>query len=71
MNNLVKIWKLAHSHLGDKYSKALDDNIATIGKNTGAKGRSKKTQADNFQNAKIGDYFFLLRSSAEVELIGV
>ena len=66
----VKIWKLAHSHLGENYDIALKQNIATIGKNTSGIGRSEKTQAKNFEEASNGDYFFLLKKSNEVELIG-
>ncbi|WP_373072198.1 DUF4357 domain-containing protein [Sulfurimonas sp.] len=66
----VKIWKLAHSDLGDKYNEALAKNIATIGKNTKAKAQSKKTQAEHFKEANTGDYFFLLKNSNEIELIG-
>lgn len=69
-NNKIKIWKLAHSDLGKQYDIALKKNIATIGKNTKAKARSKKTQAENFKEASAGDYFFLLKNPNEIELIG-
>ena len=68
--NNFKIWKLAHSHLGDNYQIAIDDNIACLGKDTRAKAQNKKSQAENFQEAEKGDYFFLLKNSNEIELIG-
>ena len=62
----VKIWKLAHSHLGDNYQNAIDDNIACLGNDTG------KNQADKFKKANIGDLFYLLsaQNPREISLIG-
>ena len=68
--NNFKIWKLAHSHLAEQYTVALTENIACIGKDTKAKAQNKKSQSENFQEAKKGDYFFLLKNSNEIELIG-
>lgn len=68
--NQPKIWKLAHSHLGAKYEEALKKRIACLGKETGPIGGSKTSQSKNFEDAKKGDYFFLLKSSSEIELIG-
>ncbi|WP_313958833.1 McrB family protein [Aliarcobacter cryaerophilus] len=62
----VKIWKLAHSHLGDNYQNAIDDNIACLGNDIG------KNQADKFKKANIGDLFYLLsaQNPREISLIG-
>ncbi len=64
--NNFRIWKLAHSHLGDKYQTAIDDNIACLGNDIG------KKQADKFKNANVGDLFYLLsaQNPREISLIG-
>lgn len=62
----IKIWKLAHSHLNDKYQIAIDENIACLGNDTG------KNQAENFKKAQVGDLFYLVSSQnpREISLIG-
>lgn len=67
----MKIWKLSHGSINhEEYTVSLQNHIATVHSETGAKGRSKTTQADFFKNAQEGDIFYLCRSNDKIELLG-
>lgn len=68
---MSKIWKIAHSDLAEaKFQDALKANLVCLGRDTPAKGKTKITQSEAFQNAQIDDYFYLIKNANHIELIG-
>ena len=45
-------------------------NWSYVHKNTAAKGRSTKTQADDFVDAEVGDYFYLTNGNKGIYTLG-
>jgi len=68
-----KFWKLSQSpdyFTFEQYSNSIDNKIAYVHTNTGAKGGSAETQANQFINADIGDYFYLTYGNTGIYLLG-
>ena len=70
---MPKFWKLSE---GPRYftlaqiSKSIEQRLVFIGKDTGRLGRSSNTQAEDFINADIGDYFYLTHGVEGIYLLG-
>jgi 5-methylcytosine-specific restriction protein B len=66
-----KFWKLSQ---GDKNFKdiieSINDGLVYVHKNTRSKGISVQSQADDFVNASIGDYFYLTHGNNGIYCIG-
>ena len=66
-------WKLSQGRDDFTFEDILDSiesNLVYIHKNTSGKGRSNTTQAEDFINAKIGDYFYLTHGNTGIYLLG-
>ena len=65
-------YKLSHGTEHFNYNEILesiDKKLVYVHKDTGAKGTSAKTQAEDFIDAHIGDYFYLTRRNASFNQI--
>lgn len=66
-------WKLSQ---GTKYfnygeiMNSINDNLVYVHKDTTAKGRLVTSQAENFINAAIGDYFYLTHGNEGIYILG-
>lgn len=68
-----KFWKLSQGTNQFNYHEILDSieqRLVYVHKNTGAKGTSYKTQANDFISAEIGDYFYLTYGNNGIYLLG-
>jgi len=66
-------YKLSHGTEHFNYNEILesiDKKLVYVHKDTGAKGTSAKTQAEDFIDAHIGDYFYLTYGSKRIYLLG-
>jgi len=67
-------WKLSQGTEHFKYKDILEtisEKLVYVHNDTGAKGKSSKTQSDDFVNsAKVGDYFYLTHGNTGIYLIG-
>lgn len=66
-------WKLSQSpdyFSYDELLESIEDKLVYVHQNTGAKGSSNKTQAQDFIEAKIGDYFYLTFGNKGIYLLG-
>jgi len=68
-----KFWKLSqgpeHFRL-DEILWSIEKRLAYVHKDSGAKGLSSKTQAQEFIDAPIGDYFYLTHGTIGIYLVG-
>ena len=68
-----KFWKLSQGSSQFSYHEIIDSivqRLVYVHKNTGAKGTSYQTQADDFISADIGDYFYLTFGNNGIYLLG-
>lgn len=68
-----KFWKLSQGTQEFSYDEIIDSiesGLVYLHKNTQAKGRSNKSQADEFIDADIGDYFYLTHGNTGIVLLG-
>lgn len=66
-------WKLSQGPGQFDYSdiiESINGNFVYVHKDTGAKATSRITQAEDFVNAPIGDYFYLTHGNQGMFLIG-
>lgn len=66
-------WKLSQGpdHFSfDELLKSIDKKLIYIHTDSGAKGQRYETQAEEFINASIGDYFYLTHGNQGIYLIG-
>lgn len=66
-------WKLSqgtHYFSVQEMIDSVNDGLVYLHKDTRAKGRSNKTQAEDFLNASIGDYFYLCHGNEMFYLLG-
>ncbi len=49
---------------------SIDEKLVYVHRQTGAKGTSSTTQAEDFVNAAIGDYFYLTHGNNGIYLLG-
>lgn len=54
-----------------KFAKLSKSNLVSVYPDNKGKGRSKKSQADLFLEAKKGDLFYICRSNQSIELLGM
>lgn len=70
---LPTFWKLSQ---GTEYfdrsdiSTSVDQKLVYVHLDTAAKGQSSVTQAENFVNAEVGDYFYLTHGNEGICLFG-
>ena len=67
-----RFWKLSQGPGQFSYPEflhSIDRKLAYIHKDSGAKGGSARTQADNFVDAPIGDYFYLTYGNEGIYLL--
>lgn len=73
-NNMkLKFWKLSQGTDYFNFSdiqKSIEDRLVYVHKDTKAKGKSNKSQGDNFINAEIGDYFYLTYGNNGIYALG-
>ena len=70
----ITIWKVSHgpSFFNEKRLKDYQDkNVVSVHVDTGAKGQSSSTQADDFKNVKKGDFFYLCHGNQSIILFGI
>lgn len=68
-----RFWKLSQGpqHFGhSEILKSIEDELVYVHKETGAKGRSAVTQAEDFVGADIGDYFYLTNGNEGIYTLG-
>jgi len=68
-----QFWKLSQGpdHFGhEEILRSIEDRLVYVHKSTGPKGRSEKTQADQFIDADVGDYFYLTNGNEGIYLLG-
>lgn len=76
MNNKLKptFWKLSQGTSSgftfEDMISSIDERLVYVHRETPAKGISSTTQAENFVNAAIGDYFYLTHGNNGVYLLG-
>lgn len=66
-------WKLSQGTQYFNVQEMIDsvnDGLVYLHKNTKGKGRSTRTQAEDFLNAPIGDYFYLCHGNEMYYLLG-
>ncbi|HDR1333260.1 TPA: hypothetical protein QB377_002163, partial [Pasteurella multocida] len=49
---------------------SINEKLVYVHRKTPAKGQSSNTQAEDFVNAKIGDYFYLTHGNKGIYLLG-
>ncbi|MBC3248922.1 hypothetical protein H8I91_01450 [Serratia fonticola] len=75
-NDLMpNFWKLSHGAQSQGFTfqdmvECIDEKLVYIHRDTAAKGISYVTQAVNFANAPIGDYFYLTHGNLGIYLLG-
>lgn len=70
---IPNIWKLSQGpdHFSfDEILWSIEKRLIYIHKDSGAKGQKFETQADEFVNAPIGDYFYLTHGNKGIYLLG-
>ncbi|WGE36006.1 hypothetical protein NYR62_10530 [Actinobacillus genomosp. 1] len=76
MNKKLKptFWKLSQGVSVDftfeDMISSIDEKLVYVHRQTGAKGTSLTTQAEDFVNASIGDYFYLTNGNKGIYLLG-
>lgn len=68
-----KFWKLSHGYKEFSYSELIEsivDRKAYIHNNTKGRGSETKSQAQDFIDADIGDYFYLTHGNTGIYLLG-
>ena len=69
----IKFWKLSQGteqFSYDEIIESIESHLVYIHKNTSGKGRSNTTQAEDFIQANIGDYFYLTHGNSGIYLLG-
>ncbi len=70
----ITIWKVSHgpAFFNEKQLKDYQEkNVVSVHVNTGAKGQSSVTQAEDFKNVKKGDFFYLCHGNQSIILFGI
>jgi hypothetical protein len=68
-----KFWKVSHGASIFSYEAVLDalnDHLVYVHKDTRAKATSQRTQAEDFIEAPIGDYFYLTHGNQGIYVLG-
>lgn len=67
-------WKLSHGTKSgftfEDMISSIDEKLVYVHRQTDAKGKSSITQAEDFINAAIGDYFYLTHGNDGIYLLG-
>ena len=68
-----QFWKLSQGpdHFGhEEILSSIEDRLVYVHRTTGPMGRSGKSQASEFMNADIGDYFYLTNGNKGIYILG-
>ena len=68
-----RFWKLSQGATQFSYHEiieSIEQRLVYVHKDTGAKGTSSQTQANDFITAEIGDYFYLTFGNNGIFLLG-
>jgi len=70
---MPNFWKLSHGWKEFSFQdmvECIDEKLVYIHRTTAGKGQSSVSQAEEFVNAPIGDYFYLTHGNQSVYLLG-